>query len=347
MRDTPDPVAHAQALLREIAAEPHRFDFYQAMRLIEAAFPDKPRLGQARRPADEPVRLGQAADLSFAPASLSRLDLADRSGKPRLEVRFFGLFGPNGPLPLHLTAYARERLIHKGDATLLRFSDTFHHRLLLLFYRAWAQAQPAVSLDRPEEDRFAEYVGSLIGVGGPEWRQRDAAPDHARLAFSGLLSRQVRHADGLAKLLSGFLGMQVRVEQFVGRWMPLPAAERTRVGRRAASRRMSTSQLGASAVLGRAVFDRQHHIRIHIGPLDLPAFEALLPVGSALPAVQALVKQYLGLEFGWDLRLELAKPQVPACRPGRYGRLGWTSWLGKPPGQRPAALNLVPKATHS
>jgi type VI secretion system protein ImpH len=347
MRDAPDPVAHAQALLRELAAEPHRFDFYQAMRLIEAAHPDKPRLGQARRPADEPVRLGQAADLSFAASSISRLDLADRSGRPRLEVRFFGLFGPNGPLPLHLTAYARERLIHKGDATLSRFSDTFHHRLLLLFYRAWAQAQPAVSLDRPEEDRFADYVGSLIGVGGREWRQRDAAPDHARLAFSGLLSRQVRNADGLAKLLSGFLGMQVRVEQFVGRWMPLPEAERTRVGRRAASRRMSTSQLGASAVLGRAVFDRQHHIRIHIGPLDLPAFEALLPVGSALPAVQALVKQYLGLEFGWDLRMELDKPQVPACRPGRYGRLGWTTWLGKPPGQRPAALNLVPKATHS
>ena len=347
MRDAPDPVAHAQALLRELAAEPHRFDFYQAMRLVEAAHPDKPRLGQARRPADEPVRLGQSADLSFAPSSLARVDLADRSGKPRVEVRFFGLFGPNGPLPLHLTAYARERLIHKGDATLARFSDVFHHRLLLLFYRAWAQAQPAVSLDRPEEDRFADYVGSLIGVGGREWRHRDAAPDHSRLAFSGLLSRQVRNADGLARLLSGFLGMQVRVEQFVGRWMPLPQPERTRIGRRAASRRTSTSQLGSSAVLGRAVYDRQHHIRIHVGPLDLPAFEALLPVGSALPAVQALVMQYLGLEFGWDLRLELAKPQVPACRPGRYGRLGWTSWLGKPPGQRPAALNLVPKATHS
>ena len=344
MRDTPDPVKAAEpaTVLRDIAAAPHRYDFFHALRLIEALHADKPRLGQARRPVDEPLRLGQAADLSFAASSLSRVDLADRSGRPRVEVRFFGLFGPNGPLPLHMTSFARERKMHKGDETFARFADIFHHRLLLLFYRAWAQAQPAVSLDRPREDRFADYVGSLVGVGGAEWRGRDAAPDHARLAFAGLLSRQVRNADGLAHLLSGFLGMQARVEQFVGRWMPLPAAERTRIGRRAASRRMSTSQLGASAVLGQSVFDRQHHFRIHIGPLALPAFEALLPVGSALPAVKALIKQYVGLEFGWDLRLELDKAELPACRPGRYGRLGWTTWLGAPRGGRPAALNLIP-----
>ena len=331
----PDP-------LLDVARAPHRFDFNHVMRRVDAHHADKPRLGSARRPVDEPIRLGQAADLSFAPSGLAGVTLDDRSGKPRIEVRFFGLFGPNGPLPLHLTAYARERRMHKADETFGRFADMFHHRLLLLFYRAWAQAQPSVSLDRPAEDRFADYVGSLVGVGGPAWRGRDAAPDHARLAFAGLLSRQVRNADGLAQLLSGYLGMQVRVEQFVGRWMPLPAAERSRIGRRAASRRMSTSQLGVSAVLGQAVFDRQHHFRVHVGPLSLSAFEALLPVGQALPAVQALLKQYVGLEFGWDLRLELDRTQVPACRPGHYGRLGWTTWLGRPPAGRPAALNLVP-----
>ncbi|MBX3635771.1 MAG: type VI secretion system baseplate subunit TssG [Rubrivivax sp.] len=333
--------------LADIAAAPHLHDFFQALRRIEAAHPDKPRLGTARRPADEPVRLGQAADLSFAASSISAVQMTSRLGKPRIEVRFLGLFGPNGPLPLHLTAYARERQIHKGDETFARFADLFHHRLLLLFYRAWAQAQPTVSHDRPAQDRFADYVGSLIGVGGDEWRGRDAAPDHARLAFAGLLSRQVRNADGLAHLLSAFLGRPVRVENFVGRWMALPQAERTRIGRAGARGRQPTARLGSSAVLGGAVFDRQHHFRIHIGALALPEFESLLPVGAALPAVQALVRQYIGVELGWDLRLELAEGQRPASRPGRSGRLGWTSWLGRARDGRPSALNLVPRTLSS
>ena len=342
----PQPAVRRDPLI-DAAAAPHLHDFFQLMRRVDAFHADKPRLGSARRPADEPLRLGQATELSFAPTSLSAVELSDRSGRPRIEVRFLGLFGPNGPLPLHLTAYARERRLHRGDETFARFADLFHHRLLLLFYRAWAQAQPTVSMDRPGEDRFADYVGSLIGLGGAAWRQRDAAPDHARLAYAGVLSRQARHADGLAQLLSGYLGMPVRVEQFVGRWMALPVAERSRIGRRAALRRTSTSQLGVSAVLGQAVFDRQHHFRLHIGPLTLAAFEALLPVGSALPALKALVTQYVGLEFGWDLRLELDKAEVPACRLGRGSRLGWTGWLGKPPGRRPAVLNLVPKNLQS
>ena len=344
--DSPDAGAareSAAKVFAAIAAEPYRFDFFHAMRLIEAHHPHKPRLGTARRPVDEPVRLGQTADLGFAPASIASLDVADRSGRPRMQVRFFGLFGPNGPLPLHLTTFAHERKLHKGDETFSRFADLFHHRLLLLFYRAWAQAQPAASLDRPQEDRFADHVGALVGVGGVEWRARDALPDHARLAFAGLLSRQVRNADGLAQFLTRYLARPVRVEQFVGRWMGLQQAERTRLGGRgASSRRRATAQLGVSAVLGGTVFDRQHHVRIHIGPLALDAFESLLPVGSALPAVKALIGHYIGHELGWDLRLELDKAQVPACRPGRQGRLGWTTWLGPPRGTQPAAITLVP-----
>lgn len=330
-----DPVA-------ALARAPHAHDFYQALRHIDALQPGKPRLGTARRPQDEAVRLGQDAELTFAPASLSSVTPNDRLGKPRIAVRFFGLFGPNGPLPLHLTAYARERVLHRGDTTLTRFADLFHHRLLLLFYRAWAQGQPAVSLDRPDDDRFADLLGSLFGAGGAEWRGPEV-PTHAALHFAGTLARQVRNADGLASLLTAALGRPVRVEPFVGRWMRLPVAQRSRLGARLQSRR-DAPQLGRNVVAGGAVFDRQHHFRLHVGPLRLAEFEALLPLGSVLPRLRALVALYIGNELGWDLRLELHPDQRPACRLGRQGRLGWTSWIGGPaPGTAPPQLMLHPE----
>lgn len=332
-----DPLAH-------IGQAPWRHDFFHALRWIEAAHPDKPRLGSARRPQDEPLRLGQVADLSFAPSALHAVVPASALSKPRLEVRFFGLFGPNGPLPLHLTEYARDRSTHRSDDSFARFADLFHHRLLLLFYRAWAQAQPAVGLDRPADDHFAAYVGSLIGMGSASQLLRSAVHDHAKLHFAGLFSRQVRNAAGLESILCAYLGRPVRVEQFVGRWLGLEPAERSRMGRSGARRKSPTSMLGGGAVLGRMVWDRQHNFRIHIEALDASAFEALLPGGKTLAAVVALVEHYLGLEFGWDLQLWLKPEQVKPSQPGRFGQLGWTTWLGSRKREAAAALTLVPRA---
>lgn len=341
---TPTPTFPA---LQRIAAEPWRYDFFQAMRLIENQFPDKPRFGTARRPADEPIRLGQTADLSFAQSPLHAVVPATANSKPRIEVRFFGLFGPNGPLPHHLTEYARQRQIHHGDGTFARFADMFHHRLLLLFYRAWAQAQPTVGLDRPGDDRFGAYVGSLIGIGEPTQVGRDAAPDHAKLHFSGIFANQVRNADGLASVLSGYLRRPARVEQFVGTWLELPKSERSRIAGSAARRKNPSAALGGGAVLGQMVWDRQHNFRVHVGPLDLEVFESLLPQGKALPAVKALVEQYIGLELAWDLKLRLKPDQVKPCRLGQHGRLGWTSWLGMKDRQRSVELVLAPRVVTS
>lgn len=343
MRDASDSLAF-QDPLTLIAAEPWRYDFFHALRWIESRHLEKPRFGTARKPADEPVRLGQSADMSFAPSALHAVAPATAKSKPRIEVRFFGLFGPNGPLPYHLTEYARERLMHHGDATLARFADMFHHRLLLLFYRAWAQAQPTVGLDRPADDRFAAFVGSLIGLGTPELLGRDAAPDHAKLFFSGIYSSQVRNADGLAAVLSGYLERPAKVEQFVGSWLELPHSERTRISGSNALRKRPGVNLGGGAVLGKMVWDRQHNFRIHIGPLDHDVFVSLLPQGKALPAVIALVEQYIGLELSWDLKLGLKHDQVMPCRLGLRSRLGWTSWLGMKNRQHTAELTLSPSA---
>ena len=343
MRRSTDPLDSASALQR-IAAQPWRFDFYSAMRLIENQHRDKPRLGSARRSVDEPVRLGQEPDLSFAATPLHSLTWDTPAGKPRLQVRFFGLFGPNGPLPTHLTEYARQRQIHPGDVTFARFADLFHHRLLLLFYRAWAQAQPTVGLDRPQDDAFSSRVRALIGGGASGAAGRSPSEDHGRLFFSGLLANQSRNADGLASILTGLLGKPVRVEQFVGAWLVLSRDERTRIGGFRARGMTSSAALGGGAVLGEMVWDRQHNFRIHVGPMDLQLFESLLPKGRLLPAVVALVESYVGIELSWDLSLSLAPEQVIPCRLGQRGRLGWTSWLGTQSRRRCAGVVLAPRA---
>ncbi|HWS12625.1 MAG TPA: type VI secretion system baseplate subunit TssG [Rhodocyclaceae bacterium] len=319
MRRTTDPVSY----LRALEERPFDFDFYQVLRRIESFNPGRPRIGRAVRPVDEPVRLGQETSMSFAPAPLAAYIPAAEGRPPRLQQRFFGLLGPNGPLPLHLTDFARERILHGGDPTMARFLDVLNHRFLALLYRAWAQAQPTVSLDRPADDRFVAYVGSLAGVGTGATTKRDAVGDYAKLFYSGLLVRQVRNRDGLAAWLAGFFRVPVRVEQFVGHWMRLPEQDRTRIG-------VDTegARLGVGAVAGARVWDRQHKIRIELGPLDLARYESFLPGGSAIGRLVALVRQYLCLELEWDARLKLQREQVPRTRLGRYGRLGWTTWLG-------------------
>lgn len=299
---------------------PYAYDFYQTMRHLECLHGDKPRWGRALRPQDEPVRIGQEPSLAFAPATLANFG-RERDDRPaRLEIRFFGLLGANGPLPLHLTEHARQRLLHSGDASFTRFLDILHHRFSALFYRAWAQAQPTVSLDRPEGDRFADYVGALCGIGQPTLQRRDAVPDNARRFNAGVLVRQVRNAEGLANALSTYFKLPVDVEQFVGHWMRIEKSDQSRLG---------SSSLGQNAVLGSRVWDRQSKIRLRVGPLSAAQYADFLPSGTALPALVDWVRFYTDGALFWDVQLCLRCEEVPMGRLGAGSHLGWNCWLGK------------------
>jgi type VI secretion system protein ImpH len=323
----------ALTFLVELAESPFRHDFYQTLRRLECIHADKPRWGESRRPVDDAVRFGQDPDVSFAPAPLASFGRA-RPGdsRYRLQVRLFGLFGPNGPLPIHLTEYARERLRNAGDPTFSRFADMLQHRFIALFYRAWAQAQPHVNRDRPDADRFAGYVASLLGVMTPAFRNRDTVPEVARLFNAGALVRHVRNPDGLASILQRFFGVAVRVEEFVGHWMVLGTRERTVLG-------TETAVLGRGAVAGGRVWDAQHKFRLHIGPLTLAQYESFLPGGARLRQVVDWVRFYLSFELDWDIRLLLQPAEVPPLTLDGRRRLGWTTWVGERR-QRDAAADL-------
>jgi type VI secretion system protein ImpH len=312
----------AVTFLAALADEPYRHDFYAALRRLECLHSEKPRWGQALRPGDEPVRLGQDPDLAFAPAPLASFGPGEDGTPPRLQVRLFGLFGPNGPLPTHITEYARERLRNHGDATLSRFLDLFNHRFLALFYRAWAQAQPHVNRDRPDDDRFATYVGAFLGVSPETFRERDTLPDLAKFFHVGALVRQVRNADGLAGILAHFFRVPASIEQFVGDWMTLDERERTCLA-------VDGAVLGGGGVLGGRVWDRQHKFRIRLGPLTLEEYESFLPGGMPLKELVDWVRLYLCFELDWDVRLVLRRAEVPDLTLDGARQLGWTTWLGR------------------
>jgi type VI secretion system protein ImpH len=312
-----------EAWLGEVAQAPWRFDFYQAMRRIACAHPNLPLLGEALRPVDEPVRVAQPAELDFAPAPIHSLERSSRS-PPRLMQRAFGLLGPNGALPLHLTEYARDRAQHHGDHTLQRFLDMLTHRFALFFYRAWAEAQPTASLDRPGNKAFFNRIGALIGIGLPSLQDRDALPDTSKLHFAGRLARQTRDAEGLLAWCRIEFDVPVAIEQWCGHWMSLGRDERSRLGRRGGA------LLGRSAVLGSSVWDVQHKFRITMGPLTLDRYRRFLPGGDGLARLQAMVRHWVGVEFEWDLKLVLARAEVPRCLLGRSDTaLGYSSWLGR------------------
>jgi len=341
------------SLIEYLRTEPYRFEFFAALRLIECHHAHKPRLGTAVKAADDPIRLTQNISLDFAPSSLASYSERDEGlphfGNfspqerqdntviqafldrlpPRLAVSFLGLFGPNGALPLHLTEYALERM-RERDFTFARFADVFHHRMLCLFYRAWANAQPTVNFDRPESDRFAAYIGSLLGIGVESLRDRDDMPDRAKLYFAGYLANPTRHPEGLRALIRGFFRLDVDIVEFIGEWMEIPVPDRTRLG---SSKRVST--LGVSAVVGTRVWGCQHKFRIVLGPMSFTQYNDLLPGGKGLKTLVAIVRNYIGDEMVWDLDLILLRQEVPTLRLGEM-QLGWTTWLGSRSGDADA-----------
>src|ERR1700733_4346418 len=134
----PSPVPPQLALLLDrVARTPHAFDLFHLLRQIDALCPERPRLGKSGGPGEGVLGCGREPTLGFAPAALAGLAPGNATRPPLLRTYLFGLFGPNGPLPLPLTEYVHSRTQHHNDPTAARFADLLHHRLATLFFRSW------------------------------------------------------------------------------------------------------------------------------------------------------------------------------------------------------------------
>lgn len=308
--------------LDDLERLPEQYTLFAALRRIEQAHRDRPRLGESRKAADDPVRITQRPHLYFAAADVAAFDLADTT-VPRLEQHGFGVFGPNGALPLHLTEVAYSREHQADDPAFSDFVNAFQHRFASLFYRAWAGSDPCAAFDRLEQDTFRLYLGALIGIGPPAARERDAVLDYAKLARAGLFGPQNRSAEALEQILTEYFELPVELVPFVGAWLDISEDARCRLGVDP-----QHASLGLGATLGTMTWQCQSRFEIALGPLSTPQFVNFLPGARGLAQLKALVRLYTNEEWAWQVRLLLEPGQIPVLRLGEGGWLGWTSWLG-------------------
>jgi type VI secretion system protein ImpH len=309
-----------------------QFTLFAALRLIEQANASQPRLGESRHPHEDAVRLHQPPHLDFAPSDVKSLIWDEELERLILQTYSFGVFGPNGALPSHVTETAFERLKQHKDPALSDFINLLQHRLMALFYRGWANADAATNLDRPgSSDRFQQYLGSLIGLGIPASWQQDSVHDYAKFSRAAGFGSRTRDAEGLENILSGYFRVPVRVHSFVGEWVQVPSSWRTRLARRSDAEKLSRRSGRGGAALGSRAWQCAHKFEITLGPLTYEAFKSFLPERNGASALQELcdlVRLYTNDEWSWQLRLQLAPDEVPIASLGRQrAQLGRAAWL--------------------
>lgn len=319
--------------------EPYRFEFFQAVRLLERRYPKRSPIGLFVSPGSEVVRFSARQSLAFPASEIQSLDTG-REGPALMTVNFMGLTGPQGVLPLVYTALVRSRM-RERDATLADFFDIFNHRMISLFYRAWERSHFTVAYERDGRGSLSQYFLDLIGLGTPGLQNRQAVADPSLIFYAGLLAQRPRSAQALRQILEDYFDVPVSIEQFAGAWSRLSDSDQCRLGEGAG---MST-ELGRGAVVGDEVWYIQSRVRIVLGPLSLRSYLDFLPGGAAHEPLRAITRLVGQQELDFEVQLILKREETPLCVLGdeteKGPMLGWLSWSRTGPLDRDPADTIL------
>ncbi|WP_425229593.1 type VI secretion system baseplate subunit TssG [Sphingomonas sp.] len=302
--------------LQRAAEQVRRYGMFPLVRGAEARAPGQPRIGRARLPAQNTVDLAQVPGLAFPDATIEEVEI--RFGRPTLHGRWLGLTGPMGPLPTHLTEFAYYERRYANARPFGRWLDLIANRMLQFFFRAWGDSQPTVQADRPDDDRFAHYLGTLTGA-AEGVGERTLFPAKARLFYAALYASR-RSAVGIEDALGNLLRQPVRVLEYQPRWRDIERDDQTRLGR-------SFARLDEGVVIGSRTRVASDAFRVAIRAGSMAEYERLLPTSARFAIASEALDSFAPSHLEWDIMIEMAERHArPAALDGRT-QLGWTGWL--------------------
>ncbi len=319
------------SVAEQLLTEGYRFDFFQAVRLLNHMTDTQDPVGYASLPQQETVRFHSFPSMSFPPSAIYDITRGvDREDPMHMVVAFMGLTGPQGVMPQYYTELIMERLRYQ-DRTLLDFFDLFSHRLITLFYRSWEKYQVAISFEgantqEKKTDRIFQHMLSFIGLGTKGLAEQLAFPPQALLGYSGLLAVRSRSAHSLRQILEHFFGVAVNIRQFIGEWVSLEPEDQSRL-----NGPKQNLRLGETTMAGSKIWDQQARFQVKLGPLALAKLSQFLPSGKTYQTLVQLIRFFAGQHLQFDIRLQLQAAEVPYCRLSEASacppQLGWTTWL--------------------
>ncbi|MBY4897513.1 type VI secretion system baseplate subunit TssG [Cupriavidus sp. AU9028] len=348
-------------VIRRLLAQPYRFQFFQAVRLLELLFArDAGVDGKAGRQADTPehrlasrMRFPNAVSLSFPASEIARIEASglpaaaledDEAFRQALEAQgidtvtltpaFFGLLGGQGALPLHYTEIVAERETMRRDGAARAFFDIFSNRAAALFYQAWKKYRLPFHY---EVDRSRHYLPLLLSLGGTGdgavrgamRRGPGTVHDEALAGYATALRQRPMSAAYLQQVLTDYFRVPVRIEQFVGGWYRVPEAQWSRLGG-------ANGVLGATALAGQRVWQRDLRVRVWIGPLSRQRYQAFLPGAAGAFALRKMLMALGGATQEYEVRPILRREDVRGCSlggsgGGAGGRIGWDAFIASRP----------------
>ena len=338
------------SLAASLFEQPQAYEFFQLVRLRElvaamereAAGESPPTpVGSGVDPQNAALVIRSAVPLGFAAAEVTALRQPRNGGPVEATQTLVGLTGPSGVLP-HALSELVQVSVRERNSALRDFFDVFNNRLAGLLYEAWAKYRAVVNRERAIKLGTPNTIDAgfkaLVGIGLPTISGRMQTRDDTLVHFGGLLSRQGRSVVAVERILSGALGHKVRIQQFLGAWLPISETDQTKLpsGRNSSGR---FAILGQDAVLGKRTFDIQSSVLVCVGPLTYDTFRSLLPDGSRAGMLSDLAATALGPDKAFRMRLDLKGNEVPALKLGgnkedaSASRLGWNTWLSSNAGR--------------
>lgn len=341
-------------VIERLQREPYRFEFFQAVRLIELALLQRgerdvhQRLVPGERMVTQRLRFKSSMSLGFPPSEIEGLEFRNGTGdkvsttadwlslpapdsdaidKVELTPAFFGMLGASGALPNTYTEMLLRREQSHRDSTARAFLDIFTNRATALFYAAWRKYRLPLHYEHERSRAYLPALLSLAGLGHAAQRQplRDGEGevfDETVAGYAAAVQHRPMSAVFLQRVLSDYFQSSIRIEQFLGKWYDVPPAQMSQLGG-------TNATLGLTALAGARVWQRDLRIRLWIGPLKRSQFRAFFPGRAHAKALEKMLALLAGITVEYEVRLILAREDVRPVSLGESqgSHLGWDSFL--------------------